>query len=126
MERVTGIGGVFFKARDPKALAAWYQKHLGLKFGDQLYVSFEWVNPHHPTEPGQTAFSLFKSDTKHFQPSEKDFMLNFRASNLKELIPTLKQEGVTIVGELQEYEYGNFAWIMDPEGNKIELWEPIG
>jgi len=86
MERVTGLGGIFFKARDPKALAAWYQTHLGIDFGDQLYVSFKWINPHHPTEPGQTAFSFFKNDTKYFQPSDKDFMINFRVKNLKELV----------------------------------------
>jgi len=125
MERVTGLGGIFFKARDPKALAAWYQTHLGIDFGDQLYVSFKWINPHHPTEPGQTAFSFFKNDTKYFQPSDKDFMINFRVKNLKELVAALQKEGVTVVGEVQEFDYGRFGWIMDPEGNKIELWEPV-
>ena len=125
MERVTGIGGVFFKAKDPKALAAWYQLHLGIDFGDKLYVSFPWINPHHPTAPGNTAFSFFKQDTTYFNPSEKDFMINFRVKNLKELLGTLQKEGVTLVGKMEEYDYGNFGWIVDPEGNKIELWEPV-
>src|SRR5688572_14145598 len=125
MERVTGIGGIFFKSRDPKALAAWYQKHLGINFGDNSYTSFRWINPHHPTEPGSTVFSFFRDDTKYFHPSQKDFMLNFRVKNLKELIPALEREGVIIVGDIEEFEYGKFGWIMDPEGNKIELWEPV-
>ena len=125
MERVTGIGGVFFKSKDPKALASWYQKHLGINFGDQLYVGFKWINPHHPTAPGTTAFSFFKQDTTYFKPSDKEFMINFRVKNLKELLGELKKEGVTIVGEMEEFDYGKFGWVMDPEGNKIELWEPV-
>ena len=125
MERVTGIGGVFFKAKDPKALAAWYQKHLGVPFGDNSYTSFQWINPHHPTAPGSTVFSFFKEDTEYFQPSGKEFMINFRVKDLKDLIATLEREGVKIVGAVEEYEYGKFGWIVDPEGNKIELWEPV-
>lgn len=125
MERVTGIGGVFFKARDPKALAAWYQKHLGIDFSNGAYTSFKWINPHHPTEPGSTTFSFFKETTTYLDPSKKDYMINFRVKNLKELINSLKEEGVIIVGDIQEFEYGKFGWIMDPEENKIELWEPV-
>jgi predicted enzyme related to lactoylglutathione lyase len=125
MERVTGIGGVFLKAKDPKVLAAWYQQHLGIPFGESPYVSFKWVNLHHPTAPGSTVFSFFKADTKYFQPSEKEFMINFRVKNLKDLLATLEGEGVQIAGEMEEFEYGKFGWIIDPEGNKIELWEPV-
>ncbi len=119
MERVTGIGGVFFKSKDPKALASWYQEHLGINFGDQLYTAFKGT-----AAQGTTAFSFFKKDSGYFKPSDKEFMINFRVKNLKELIAELKKEGVTIVGEMEETDYGNFGWIMDPEGNKIELWEP--
>jgi predicted enzyme related to lactoylglutathione lyase len=126
MQKVTGIGGVFFKAADPKALAQWYQKHLGIEFGDQSYFSFEWINHNNPNVPGQTAFSFFKESTDHFQPSEKPFMINFRVKDLVELLAELKKENVQIVGEMQEFDgYGKFGWIMDPDGNKIELWEPI-
>ena len=124
MERVTGLGGVFLKAKDPKALAVWYQQHLGINFGTNVYFDFRWINPHHPTEPGHTAFSFFKEDTSYFKPSDKDFMINFRVRELKQLLSELKKEGVTIIGEVEEFEYGKFGWILDPEGNKIELWEP--
>jgi predicted enzyme related to lactoylglutathione lyase len=125
MQRVTGIGGVFFKAKDAKMLAAWYEKHLGIPFQDKLYTGFNWVNPHHPTNPGHTAFSIFDAKSEYFAPSGQPFMFNFRVMDLRNLIEVLRKEGVTIVGELEEYDYGLFAWIMDPEGNKIELWEPI-
>jgi predicted enzyme related to lactoylglutathione lyase len=118
MERVTGIGGVFLKAQDPKTLASWYQKHLGIPFGDGLYVDFPW------TSSGHNVFSFFKSDSKYFQPADKPYMINFRVQNLKDLMVELEKEGVTIVGNMEETDYGNFGWIMDPEGNKVELWEP--
>ncbi|HEX4372926.1 MAG TPA: VOC family protein [Puia sp.] len=121
MQKVTGIGGVFFKATDPKALAQWYQKHLGIEFGDQLFFAFD-----NPGVPETTAFSFFKEGTTHFLPSEKPFMINLRVKNLVELLTELKKENVQIAAEMQEFdEYGKFGWIMDPEGNKIELWEPI-
>jgi predicted enzyme related to lactoylglutathione lyase len=124
MEKVTGIGGVFIKAKDVTFLAAWYQKHLGIEFGDNSYVDFKWLNKDLNT-PGHTVFSFFKEDTSYFSPSEKPFMINFRVKDLDVLLAELKKEGVEIVGEKEEYEYGNFGWIMDPEGNKIELWQPI-
>ena len=126
MERVTGIGGVFFKAKDVKAMTAWYQQHLGIPFGDNSYHSFRWVNENDPAVPGQTAFSFFKDDTDHFSPSEKPFMINFRVKDLAALLKQLKEEGVEIVGDMTEYEgFGKWGWCMDPEGNKIELWEPV-
>jgi|SRR4030095_3159497 predicted enzyme related to lactoylglutathione lyase len=125
MERVTGIGGIFFKAKDPKVLAAWYQEHLGVNFGDSTYTQFKWINPHHPTEPGSTVFSFFKEQTTYLDPSKKDYMINFRVKDLKGLLSQLQKDGVTVVGEMQEFEYGKFGWIMDPEGNKVELWEPV-
>jgi len=125
MKRVTGIGGIFFKAEDPKKLTSWYAKHLGLN--EQEYgATFSWLegNPQSPTT-ARTEWSPFKKDTTYFAPSEKPFMFNYRVENLIELLKVLKEEGVTIIGEVQEYPYGKFGWIMDPEGNKIELWEPL-
>ena len=120
--RVTGIGVFFFKTKDPDHVKNWYKDHLGLNT-DQWGCTFWWRD-----EDGNkcsTQWSPFKEDTKYFAPSEKQFMMNFRVENLTELLAALKEEGVTIVGEVEEYEYGKFGWILDPEGNKIELWEPI-
>jgi len=126
MQRVTGIGGVFFKAKDVKAMAAWYEKHLGIPFGDQSYYGFKWVNENNPAVPGTTAFSFFKNDTNYFSPSEKPFMINFRVKDLAALLTALKEEDVEIVGEMQDYPgMGKFGWCVDPEGNKVELWEPV-
>lgn len=124
MQKVTGIGGVFIKAKDPKNLAAWYQKHLGIGFGNELYVDFKWDNKD-LNAPGHTIFSFFKQDSTYFNPSSSGFMINFRVDNLNELITALKEEGIETVGEMTEEEYGKFSWIMDPEGNKIELWQPF-
>ncbi|MBC7607736.1 MAG: hydroxyacid dehydrogenase [Burkholderiales bacterium] len=120
--RVTGIGGVFFKSKNPKELVAWYGKHLGLKT-DVYGSTFLWKdeNGHECT----TRWSPFTDDTTYFDPSEKQFMQNFRVHNLQQLLKKLAEEDVIIVGEPQSYEYGKFAWILDLEGNKIELWEPI-
>ena len=125
MKRVTGIGGVFFKSEDPKNLKDWYGKHLGLPV-NEYGCSFQWfeINNKDPKVPASTTWSPFKEDTKYFQPSEKQFMFNYRVENLVELLKVLKEEGVQIVGEVQEYPYGKFGWILDPEGNKVELWEP--
>lgn len=126
IKRVTGLGGVFFKAENPKGLKEWYGKHLGLPV-NEYGCSFEWidVNNRDAKVPAQTAWSPFAKDTKYFQPSDKQFMFNYRVENLVELLKLLKEEGVQIVGEIQEYPYGKFGHILDPEGNKIELWEPI-
>jgi predicted enzyme related to lactoylglutathione lyase len=120
--RVTGIGGLFFKAANPKELVAWYGKHLGLKT-DDYGSTFWWKNKN--GNDCSTQWSPFKADTTYFQPSEKQFMQNFRVANLEVLLRNLAAEGVTIVGEMEKYDYGKFVWILDPEGNKIELWEPI-
>jgi len=121
-KRVTGLGGFFFKTKDPKETKNWYKNHLGLNT-DDYGCTFWWKD-----EEGKkcsTQWSPFKDDTTYFEPSKKEFMMNFRVENLVELLVVLKEEGVTIVGEIEEYEYGKFGWILDPEGNKIELWEPI-
>lgn len=121
-KRVTGIGGIFFKTKDPDKLKAWYGKHLGIPL-DAYGWTFKWEEDHNGK--GTTQWSPFKDDTAYFQPSEKQFMINFRVENLHKLLHVLKNEGVTIVGEAEEYDYGKFGWVLDPEGNKIELWEPL-
>lgn len=123
-KRVTGLGGVFFKTKDSKAMNDWYSKHLGLPC-TEYGANFEWREKENPDKIGITVWSTFKESTNYFDPSEKPFMFNYRVENLVELLQVLKEEGVTIVGEMQEYSYGKFGWILDPEGNKIELWEPI-
>lgn len=122
--RVTGIGGVFLKADDPKATNEWYAKHLGIKSG-QWGGSFIWRHSDNPEKKGYTAWSMFKTDTKYTDPSTKDSMINYRVENLEELLKVLAEEGVEIVGEMETFEYGKFGWIMDPNGYKIELWEPV-
>ncbi len=125
MKRVTGLGGVFFKTQDPKKIKEWYGKHLGLPV-DEYGASFRWLEVHNKeaNTPALTAWSPFSQDSNYFEPSQKPFMLNYRVENLVELIKVLKEEGVEIVGEIQEFSYGKFGWIMDPDGNKVELWEP--
>ena len=123
MKRVTGLGGIFFRSDDPQKIREWYSSHLGFSI-DEYGTSFEWRKADNPEQKGYTVWSPFKKDSNYFSPSTKDFMINLRVQNLEELLIELKNEGVEIVGELQIYEYGKFAHIMDPEGNKIELWEP--
>lgn len=120
--RVTGIGGFFFKADDPKKLKDWYRNHLGLNT-DDYGCTFWWKDKYNAD--CSTQWSLFKADTDYFEPSQKEFMQNFRVKDLEFLLEQLKSEGVTIVGEMQTYGYGKFGHILDLEGNKIELWEPI-
>jgi predicted enzyme related to lactoylglutathione lyase len=124
MQKITGVGGVFFKARDAKSLMEWYEQHLGLQF-QHGFIQFNWADEPDHMPPGITTFSIFKEDSKHFSPSEKPYMINFRVSDLQALLTELKEKGVTIIGEMQEYDYGKFGSIVDPEGNKIELWQPL-
>ena len=123
MQKVTGIGGGFFKASDAKRLMEWYDEHLGIQF-QHGFFQFKWADEGEKAT-GSTTFSIFKEDSAHFSPSEKPFMINFRVADLRALLAELQEKGVTIIGDMQEYEYGRFGWIVDPEGNKIELWEPI-
>lgn len=124
MARVTGIGGVFFKSKgDAKALAAWYQKHLGIKLESFGGAVFRW--PEDTAEDkGATAWMLGASDTKWFSPSESSFMINYRVDDLTGLIAQLEKSGVKLLQGPESHENGRFAWIMDPDGNKVELWEP--
>ena len=126
MDRVTGIGGVFFKAKDPKRLQDWYRTHLGIPVdSDWGGCVFEWKEPHAPERVGSTVWSTFPADTKYFAPSEAPFMINYRVADLHSLIKTLREEGCNVDEKgVQETEFGKFGWVMDPEGNRIELWEP--
>jgi predicted enzyme related to lactoylglutathione lyase len=124
MQRVTGLGGFFIRSKDPKALCAWYEKHLGVPFGGNTYAGFKWVNENNPDVPGSTAFSFFKEDSAYF-PLSQQCMVNFRVKDLHALLKTLKEEGIATDEKIEEFDYGKFSWITDPEGNKIELWEPV-
>jgi predicted enzyme related to lactoylglutathione lyase len=122
MQKITGVGGVFFKACDPKQLMEWYNEHLGLQFQGG-FMQFMWSDEQGKA-PGSTTLAIFKEESGYFNPSEKPFMINFRVADLGALLAELKEKGVTVAGDIQEYDYGRFGWIIDPEGNKIELWEP--
>ena len=124
MERVTGLGGIFFTAENPEVLYAWYEKHLGIKRGPEGVVSFNWREMHEHAKDGRTLWAIFPKSTHYFEPGRSSFMFNFRVADLDSLLKTLKEEGVEIDPHREDYEYGHFAWIMDPEGNRIELWEP--
>lgn len=121
MAKVTGIGGVFFKSRDPKGLAAWYREHLGLEVEDWGGVSFRWRDPN-----GFTVWSPFREDTSYFDPSDRPFMINFRVDDLDGMLARLREAGVRVDDKLEESEFGRFGWFLDPEGTRIELWEPPG
>jgi predicted enzyme related to lactoylglutathione lyase len=123
-KRVTGIGGIFMKCNDPEYVRNWYNKHLGFNAG-QYGATFEWRNIDKPEEKGTTAWHTFKNSSDYFAPSDKEFMINLRVEDLEWLLAELKKEGIEQIGEMQVYDYGKFAHIIDPEGTKIELWEPI-
>lgn len=124
MKKVTGLGGIFFKCDDPKKMNEWYAKNLGLPV-EQYGTMFRWRTLEDPDKEGTTVWSPFARDTKYFEPSKKDFMINYRVENLEELVGQLKSDGVTIIDEIAVYEYGKFVHILDPEGNSIELWEDV-
>lgn len=124
MKKVTGIGGIFFKSKDPEAMRAWYQQHLGLDT-NAYGASFEWRDAADPEKKGLTQWSPFAESTDYFAPSQKDFMINYRVDNLEALVVELQQGGVTILDDIATYDYGKFVHILDAEGNKIELWEPV-
>lgn len=124
MKKVTGIGGVFFKCKDSKNIIEWYKTHLGLHT-DQYGSTFEWRQSDEPNKKGFTQWSPFSESTTYFAPSEKEFMINYRVENLEGLVVELRSAGVTIVDEMETFDYGKFIHILDPEGNKIELWEPV-
>ena len=121
-EKVTGIGGIFFRARDPERMSAWYREQLGICAEDG-HADFVWREHDRPDEIGRTVWSVFPADTDYFGPARPAFMINYRVSNLERMLAQLRRNGVT-VEKVEDYDYGRFAWITDPEGNRIELWEP--
>jgi catechol 2,3-dioxygenase-like lactoylglutathione lyase family enzyme len=121
-EKVTGIGGVFFRVRDPEKMAAWYRDHLGI-FSENGNADFLWREYESPENVGRTVWAVFPPDTDHFGPSRPAFMINYRVSDLERMLVQLRSKGVT-VEKVEDYDYGRFAWVTDPEGNRIELWEP--
>jgi predicted enzyme related to lactoylglutathione lyase len=123
MKKVTGIGGIFFKCKDPNKMRDWYKIHLGLNT-NQYGAVFEWRQGEDPAKKGFTQWSPFGEKTKYFEPSAKDFMINYRVENLETLVAELKKNGVTIVDTIETFDYGKFVHILDVEGNKVELWEP--
>ena len=123
MKKVTGIGGVFLKCADTQKMKEWYAKNLGIESGE-YGAGFEWREKESPDQMGYTAWNTFPADTKYFDPSKKEFMINYRVADLEALVAQLKADGVTIIDEIAVYDYGKFVHILDAEGNAIELWEP--
>lgn len=123
-KKVTGIGGIFFKAEDPAKMKDWYRKNLGL-LTNEYGSLFEFRDSDNPDSKGYLQWSPFDAKTKYFEPSQKQFMINYRVENLEGMVEDFKKNGVTVLDEIETYEYGKFVHIIDPEGNKIELWEPI-
>jgi predicted enzyme related to lactoylglutathione lyase len=123
MKRVTGLGGIFFKCNDPEKMRNWYRDHLGIDT-DQHGTCFEWKQSDDISSKGFTQWSPFAENTKYFEPSKREFMINYRVENLTQLVDELKKEGVDFTDEIQSFDYGKFIHLLDIEGNKVELWEP--
>ena len=124
MNRVTGIGGIFIKAKNADALREWYRKHLGIDVQAWGGASFSWSSPDRPHENGATIWNVFEPDSDYFAPSSASFMVNYRVENLTTLLAQLREEGCEVDSKTDESEFGKFGWVMDCEGNRIELWEP--
>jgi predicted enzyme related to lactoylglutathione lyase len=123
MRRVTGIGGIFIKSKDPEKLREWYRKHLGIESESWGGLAFKWADDPRQGD-GATIWSVFPDNTKYFEPSEKPFMINFRVEDLGWLLTQLRAAGLEVDPKTEESEFGKFGWVMDPEGNRVELWEP--
>ena len=124
MKRVTGIGGIFFSARDAPALQAWYKRHLGIDVQPWGGAAFTWSDAEGNPTGGTTAWSISPIESDQFAPSKAPFMVNYRVEDLRGIVKALKEEGCNVLDNIDESEYGKFAWVMDPEGNKVELWQP--
>lgn len=124
MKRVTGIGGIFFKAKDAPALQAWYKRHLGIDVQPWGGAAFSWTDADGNPAGGTTAWSIAPTESDQFAPSGAPFMINYRVEDLRALVAALRAEGCTVLDESDDSEYGKFAWVIDPEGNKVELWQP--
>src|SRR5262245_54816977 len=124
MKRVTGIGSIFIKSSDPKRLREWYEKHLGIPVEAWGGAAFAWAGAHNPDGHGTTVWNVFEAGSNYFSPSQAPFMVNYRVEKLKPLLEALRAEGCKVDDKVDESEYGKFGWVVDPDGNKIELWEP--
>jgi predicted enzyme related to lactoylglutathione lyase len=124
MKRVTGIGGVFFKAKDAPALRAWYRRHLGIDVQDWGGTAFTWTDGAGKPVAGTTVWSIGSAQSDNFAPSTATFMVNYRVEDLHALVKVLREEGCNVLEKVDDSEYGKFAWVIDPEGNKVELWQP--
>ena len=124
MQRVTGIGGIFFKAKDPVALRAWYQSHLGIDVQAWGGAAFRWTDADGKPTTGTTIWTVSDGAGDYFAPSTSTFMINYRVADLHALVAVLRAEGCNVMDKTEESEYGKFGWVIDPEGNKVELWEP--
>ena len=124
MNRVTGIGGIFFKAKDPKAMQAWYKRHLGIDVQAWGGAVFRWAAAEDRPVAGTTAWSIAPAEADTFAPSSAPFMVNYRVADLSALLKVLREEGCNVLDKFDDSEYGKFGWVIDPEGNKVELWEP--
>ena len=124
MKRVTGIGGIFFKSKDPKALGDWYKAHLGIDVQEWGGAAFHWKGSDNPEGFGTTAWSPFAEATAYFNPSKASFMINYRVEDLHSLLAVLRAESVQVEAKIDESEYGKFGWVIDPDGNRVELWQP--
>jgi predicted enzyme related to lactoylglutathione lyase len=124
MKRVTGIGGIFFQARDPVGLRTWYKKHLGIDVQEWGGTAFAWTDDAGNPTKGSTVWSIGAAGGDHFAPSTSSFMVNYRVDNLAALLQALREEGCNVLEKMDDSEYGKFGWVMDPEGNKVELWQP--
>jgi predicted enzyme related to lactoylglutathione lyase len=124
MKRVTGIGGVFFKVKDAPSLRAWYKRHLGIDVQVWGGAAFDWTDAEGKPVAGTTSWCIDPQESDHFAPSSAPFMVNYRVEDLHALVKVLKEEGCNVLEKIDESEYGKFAWVIDPEGNKVELWQP--
>ncbi len=124
MKRVTGIGGIFFHAKDPPALRAWYQKHLGIDVQAWGGTAFRWADAEGKPTAGTTVWSIGDATGEYFAPSKASFMINYRVADLQGVLAALRAEGCNVMDKTDDSEYGKFGWVLDPEGNKVELWQP--
>jgi predicted enzyme related to lactoylglutathione lyase len=124
MKRVTGIGGIFIKSRDPARLRDWYRKHLGIEFEEWGGYAFRWKSADNPEGVGTTVWSIFDASSNYFDPGTSQVMVNYRVADVHGLVAALRAEGCQVMDKVDESEFGKFGWVVDPDGNKIELWEP--
>jgi len=124
MKRVTGIGGIFFRSKDAPALRDWYKRHLGIDVQEWGGTAFAWADPEGKPTGGTTVWSIGSQDSDQFAPGKASFMINYRVEDLRAVVKALKEEGCNVLDKIDDSEYGKFGWVIDPDGNKVELWQP--